>query len=131
MKTVNRCYPFPQYFHAIIGNKGGCPLLEKRKHCCRSTNLMYQFTYTVSFGIVASEIIFLNYSLVNEDTYVYILFLRAQGGSISAPVIKERKEQNQQGRCTSTCTSTTSTFLFAIAKRRPSSPGIDTTIMLV
>ena len=56
---------------------------------------MYQLTYTVPFGIVANEIIFSNYSLVNDDKYMYPFFTRSGGGGISGPVIKERKEQNR------------------------------------
>lgn len=64
---------------------------------------MHQLTYTVPFGIVASEVIFFNHSLVNEDTYIYMypFFTRSSGGgSISAPVIKERKEKNPTPPCT-------------------------------
>lgn len=63
---------------------------------------MYQFTYTVPFGIVASETIFFLTTHSLMKIHVYISFFYAlKGGSISAPVIKERKEQNQQGPCTS------------------------------
>lgn len=52
---------------------------------------------------------------------MYPFFTRSRGGSISAPVIKERKEKNPTPVYKSTSTST---FLFAIAKRRRSNPGI-------
>lgn len=126
MKTVYRCYPFSQYFYAIIGSKGA-PFGEAVPFGEAETlpslyYLMYQLTYTVSFGIVASEVILFNHSLVNQDTYIYVsLFYALKGGSISAPVIKERKEKNPTPVYTSTSTTT---FLFAIAKRRRSNPGI-------
>lgn len=79
MKTVYRCYPFSQYFYAIIGSKGA-PFGEAET-LLSLYYLMYQLTYTVPFRIVASEVIFFNYSLVNEDTYIYVsLFYALKGG---------------------------------------------------
>lgn len=59
--------------------------------------LMYQFTYTVPFGIVASETIFSNYSLVNEDTYISF-FYALNGGASALLLLKSEKSKTSNAR---------------------------------
>lgn len=60
----------------------------------------HQFTYNGSFGIVASHITF-NYSLVNEDIYIFLYVLM---GEHKYSVIKEQKERIHACMGASTCT---------------------------